>query len=84
MAEAKPRESVVKIFLSETELQAVRVAAAVVGARSMSQYCRDLVTAEAQRVTDALDVKGAIKASRSEKRMIQADRKLQRERGRSE
>ena len=68
----KQRETFVKIFLSEAELQSVRLAAAVMGVRSMSKYCRDLIVEEAERVTAPLDVAAAIKAA---KRGIQTPRK---------
>ncbi len=58
------RGSFVKIFLSETEIHSVRVSAAVVGAKSMSQYCRDLVVEDALRVTASLNVGAAAKATK--------------------
>lgn len=82
MADAKPRENFVKIFLSESELQAVRLAAAVVSARSMSKFCRDVIVEEALRITAPLDLSAAIKASKSGKRAVQTDQKVQRERRR--
>ena len=63
MAEQK-RESFLKVFLSESELHAVRLAAAVVGAKSMSKYCRDLIVEEAQRVTASLNVAAALKVAK--------------------
>ena len=68
----KQRETFVKIFLSEAELQSVRLAAAVMGVKSMSKYCRDLVVEEAERVIAPLDVAAAVKAA---KRGIQTPRK---------
>jgi hypothetical protein len=62
-----PRESFVKIFLSEAELQKIRLAAAVVGAKGMSSFCRDLIVAEAERVIAPLNVAAAVKAAKKGK-----------------
>ena len=63
MAEKK-RESLLKVFLTDSELHAARLAAAVVGAKSMSKYCRDLIVDEAQRVTASLNVAAALKVAK--------------------
>jgi len=50
MPEQKARENHIKIFVSASELQSARIAAALANARSVSAYCRDVIVGEAERV----------------------------------
>ena len=48
---ASPRDTFVKVIMSQDEVEMVRLAAAIEGKCSMSEYCRAMILANAERAT---------------------------------